>query len=90
MANVAVQLADGGGKEVKTDNTWGWVKSLQNGVSAFSTNVEKIGSAVSDGVSVVASIFGGSEKKKDVASDAGSSSIVPLLALGGGLALLLK
>ena len=90
MAKVAVQLADGGGKEVKTANTWGWVKSLEKGVSALSTNAEKIGSAISDGVSVVTSIFGGSEKKNDVPSSAGSSSLVPLLALGGGLALLFK
>ena len=45
MANVAVQLADGGGKEVKTDSTWGWVKSLEKGTSALAVNAEKIGSA---------------------------------------------
>ena len=90
MANVAVQLEGGAGKEVKTDNTWGWVKSLEKGVSALSTNAQKIGSAVTEGVSVVTNIFGGAEKKNDVPSGAGSSSLVPLLALGGGLALLFK
>ena len=90
MANVATQLEGGGGKKtVKTDSTWAWVDSLKNGSSALATNAEKIGSVIDDVGSVITSIFGGDSKKNEV-SNAGSASLVPLLALGGGLALLLK
>ena len=86
MASVA--LADGGGKAVKTDSTWSWVKSLESGSSALKVNAEKIGGVIDDVSSVITSIFGGSEKKNDAVSN--DASLVPLLALGGGLALLLK
>lgn len=90
MANVAVQLADGGGKEVKTDSTWGWVKSLEKGTSALAVNAEKIGSAVGSVGSVIKGLFGGSDSSEKTETAGSATSLLPLLALGGGLALLLK
>ena len=89
MANVSVQLADGGGKEVKSDSTWGWVSSLKKGSSALATNAEKLGSVFDDVGSVITSLFGGNDSKSEVTSGS-STPLLPLLALGGGLALLLK
>lgn len=90
MAQVAVSLADGGGKStVKTDDTWGWVKALKSGTSALATNANEIGSSIKDVGSVINSLFGGndSDKKAEAGKD---GSLLPLLAIGGGLALLLK
>ena len=90
MANVAVQLADGGGKEVKkSDGVWGWVKSLEKGTSSLATNAERIGGVIDNVGSVITSIFGGKTESNDNVSG-GNTSLLPLLAVGGGLALLLR
>jgi len=85
MASVAVKNDIPAGN----DNTWGWVTALENGASSLSANVSKLGSVMDEVGSVVTTIFGGGESQKKNTNN-GGSSLLPLLALGGGLALLLK
>ena len=90
MANVAAQLE--GGKAVKTDERWGWVKSLESGGSSFVSNVRSLAGTFNEVSSVIRDVFGTNTQKSNEVSGSGSSlnNMMPLLALGGGLALLLK